>query len=123
MPGHILTAKCACDFGQRVSPGATFSEGRVERRVIAYTADGRGLATIESGEAARGKLTVIEDPALADPLSREQRVMGALQLPEVREREHEALLGIGISSIRGRAPERQDFRLERRNVFVLPILQ
>src|SRR4029077_16529256 len=66
MPGHILTAKCACGFEQGVSPGATLSEpGVIQSHVIAYAANGRGLVTIESDDAARANLTVIKDPALA----------------------------------------------------------
>ena len=60
MPGHILSAKCPCGFEREVAPGATVNA----LRVIAYTADGRDLVTIESEKAKTAGLTVIEDPWL-----------------------------------------------------------
>jgi hypothetical protein len=62
MPGHILVARCNCGFERELCPGAT-----VERlRVIAYTADGCDLITIESEQAKNESLTVIKDPRLEE---------------------------------------------------------
>src|SRR5262249_4339822 len=69
MPGHILHAECACGFWRELTPGSSISN----LYVIAYTADGEDLVTIESGEAERATLTALEDPWLKaqndDPLS------------------------------------------------------
>jgi hypothetical protein len=60
MPGHVLSAKCTCGFEREVAPGATVNQ----LRVIAYTADGCDLVTVESEKAKAANLTVIEDPWL-----------------------------------------------------------
>jgi hypothetical protein len=60
MPGHILQAKCACGFERELQPGASITA----LYVIAYTADGHDIVTIDSREAERNVLTVIDDPWL-----------------------------------------------------------
>lgn len=62
MPGHILTARCACGFDCMLYPGATMTE----LHVVAYSADGCDLITIDSKEAKQRSLQVLEDPSL-DP--------------------------------------------------------
>jgi hypothetical protein len=62
VPGHILVARCDCGFERELSPGATIEQVQV----IAYTADGRDLITIESEQAKNESLTVIEDPCLKE---------------------------------------------------------
>jgi hypothetical protein len=69
MPGFTLIAKCGCGFERVLSPGASFDHGYV----IAYTANGRDLETVESEKAKRESLTVIEDPCL----EAEERTFGA----------------------------------------------
>ena len=60
MPGHLVSARCACQFERGLRPGATIEHWYV----IAYTSDGRDLETVESEKAKREKLTVIRDPCL-----------------------------------------------------------
>ncbi|SRR6266700_400968 len=62
VPGNILIAQCDCGFERELSPGATVEV----LQVIAYTADGRDLITIESEQAKREALTVIKDPRLEE---------------------------------------------------------
>ena len=69
VPGHILIAQCECGFERELWPGATFET----LRVIAYTADGRDLITIESEEAKRRFLTVIENPRLKEIMEAEEK--------------------------------------------------
>ena len=47
MPGHILVAHCDCGFERELWPGASVEH----LHVIAYTADGHDLITIESEQA------------------------------------------------------------------------
>src|SRR5688572_10804962 len=56
MPGNILIARCECAFERQLSPGATVEE----LQVMAYTADGRDLTTIESEQARRDALILSE---------------------------------------------------------------
>jgi len=60
MPGHIFQAKCACGFQRRLSPGASIDH----LHVMAYTADGRDLITIESEQAESQSLVTVKDPYL-----------------------------------------------------------
>jgi len=53
-----MLAKCACGFERELAPGATINT----LRVMAYSADGRDLVTIESGEAESAGLRLLEDP-------------------------------------------------------------
>jgi hypothetical protein len=62
VPGHILVTQCDCGFECGLSPGATVEQ----LYVIAYTADGRDLITIESEQAKNESLTVIDDPCLKE---------------------------------------------------------
>jgi hypothetical protein len=62
MPGHILLGRCVCGFERKLWPGATAEHSRV----IAYTADGRDLITIESEQATNQSLAVIKDPRFED---------------------------------------------------------
>ena len=62
VPGHILVARCDCGFERELAPGAT----EVRSQVIAYTADGRDLITIECEQANNEALTVIENPRLEE---------------------------------------------------------
>lgn len=63
MPGHILHAGCVCGFERELCPGATYNGGRV----IAYTANGRDLRTVDWDIAAKEQLVVLRDPCLLDP--------------------------------------------------------
>ena len=59
MPGNILTARCDCGGFQREPwPGATVTH----LKVIAYSADGRDLITVESEQAKLEGLRVIKTP-------------------------------------------------------------
>ena len=60
MPGHIVVARCACQFERSLQPGASIEH----LYVIAYTPNGRDLKTFESEKAKRESLTVINDPCL-----------------------------------------------------------
>jgi hypothetical protein len=86
MPGYILHAKCVCGFERELWPGATISE----LRVMAYTADGLDLVTVESQEAASDKLTVIEDPCIKaseeNPLNRSWGPWGPYRCPACRKK-------------------------------------
>lgn len=62
MPGHIIHAECVCGFECELHPGATYDTGRV----IAYTADGTDLGTVDQDTAARERLVVLPDPYLLD---------------------------------------------------------
>jgi hypothetical protein len=62
MPGNILVARCECGFERKLWPGATIEH----LRVIAYSADGRDLVTVERQEAEKQSLAVIEDPRLEE---------------------------------------------------------
>lgn len=62
MPGNILMARCDCGFERQLSPGATYEK----LSVIAYTADGHDLITVDSEQAKKESLVVIKDPRLEE---------------------------------------------------------